>query len=124
MIKKRPKNLDLTTVSFPVPAISSILHRITGVVLFIAVPILLWMLQKSLDSAGYAELQAMFSESFLWQLILWAILTSVAYHVIAGVRHLLMDLGIGESLKGGRRGAWSVLILSVISAVLLGVWVW
>ncbi|GAA4352352.1 succinate dehydrogenase, cytochrome b556 subunit [Kangiella taiwanensis] len=124
MIKKRPKNLDLTTVSFPVPAISSILHRITGVVLFIAVPILLWMLQKSFDSAGYAELQAMFTESFLWQFILWAILTSVAYHVIAGVRHLLMDLGIGESLEGGRRGAWSVLVLSGIAAVLLGVWVW
>ena len=124
MIKKRPKNLDLTTVSFPVPAISSILHRITGVVLFIAVPILLWMLQKSLDSAGYAELQAMFTESFLWQFILWAILTSVSYHVIAGVRHLLMDLGIGESLKGGRRGAWSVLVLSAIAAVLLGVWIW
>lgn len=124
MIKKRPKNLDLTTVSFPVPAISSILHRITGVVLFIAVPILLWMLQKSFDSAGYAELQAMFTESFLWQFILWAVLTSVAYHVIAGVRHLLMDLGIGESLEGGRRGAWSVLVLSAISAVLLGVWVW
>jgi succinate dehydrogenase / fumarate reductase cytochrome b subunit len=124
VIKKRPKNLDLTTVSFPVPAISSILHRITGVVLFIAVPILLWMLQKSFDSAGYAELQAMFTESFLWQFILWAILTSVAYHVIAGVRHLLMDLGIGESLEGGRRGAWSVLVLSAISAVLLGVWVW
>ena len=124
MIKKRPKNLDLTTVSFPVPAISSILHRITGVVLFIAVPILLWMLQKSFDSAGYAELQAMFTESFLWQFILWAILTSVAYHVIAGVRHLLMDLGIGESLEGGRRGAWSVLVLSGLAAVLLGVWVW
>jgi succinate dehydrogenase / fumarate reductase cytochrome b subunit len=124
VIKKRPKNLDLTTVSFPVPAISSILHRITGVVLFIAVPILLWMLQKSFDSAGYAELQAMFTESFLWQFILWAILTSVAYHVIAGVRHLLMDLGVGESLEGGRRGAWSVLVLSAISAVLLGVWVW
>ncbi|WP_345291445.1 succinate dehydrogenase, cytochrome b556 subunit [Kangiella marina] len=124
MIKKRPKNLDLTTVRFPVPAISSILHRITGVVLFIAVPILLWMLQKSFDSAGYAELQAMFTESFLWQFILWAILTSVAFHVIAGVRHLLMDLGIGETLKGGRRGAWSVLVLSAIAAVLLGVWVW
>ncbi|WP_046561002.1 succinate dehydrogenase, cytochrome b556 subunit [Kangiella geojedonensis] len=124
MIKKRPKNLDLTTVRFPVPAISSILHRITGVVLFIAVPILLWMLQKSFDSAGYAELQSMFTESFLWQFILWAILTSVAYHVIAGVRHLLMDLGIGESLEGGRRGAWSVLVLSAIAAALLGVWVW
>ncbi|MBV36314.1 succinate dehydrogenase, cytochrome b556 subunit [Kangiella japonica] len=124
MIKKRPKNLDLTTVRQPIPAISSILHRITGVVLFIAMPILLWMLQKSFDSAGYAELHAMFTESFLWQFILWAILTSVVYHVFAGVRHLLMDMGIGETLKGGRVSAWSVIILSAISAVLLGVWVW
>lgn len=66
----------------------------------------------------------MFTESFLWQFILWAILTSVVYHVLAGVRHLLMDMGIGESLKGGRASAWSVIILSAISAVLLGVWVW
>jgi len=112
------------TVRFPVPAISSILHRITGIVLFIAVPIILWMLQKSFDSAGYAELQSMFGESLLWQFILWAILTSLAFHVIAGVRHLLMDLGIGESLEGGRRGAISVLVLALVSAVLLGVWIW
>jgi len=82
------------------------------------------MLQKSLTPAGFAELQKMFTHSFLWQFIIWAITTAVTYHVIAGVRHLLMDLGIGESLEGGRRGAWLVIILSVIAAALLGVWVW
>ncbi|AUD79061.1 succinate dehydrogenase, cytochrome b556 subunit [Kangiella profundi] len=124
MNQKRPTNLNLATIRFPVPAISSILHRITGVILFFAVPILLWMLQKSFTPAGFNELKTMFAESFLWQFVLWAITTAVAYHVIAGVRHLLMDMGIGESLEGGRRGAWLVIILSAIAAVVLGVWVW
>jgi len=48
----------------------------------------------------------------------------LAYHVIAGVRHLLMDLGIGESLEGGKRGAISVLLLGVVAAALIGVWLW
>ena len=112
------------TVRFPVTAISSILHRITGVLLFIAVPILLWMLQKSLTSTGFIELKGMLADSFLWQFIFWAILVSVTFHIVAGVRHLLMDAGIGESLEGGTRGAWIVIILSAIAAILLGVWVW
>lgn len=112
------------TVRFPVTAISSILHRITGVILFFAIPILLWALQKSFNPTGFAEIQEGLNNSFLCQFVFWAILTSVAYHVIAGVRHLLMDAGIGESLEGGKRGAMIVIILSAITAVLLGVWVW
>lgn len=112
------------TVRFPVTAISSILHRITGVVLFIAIPIILWALQKSFNPAGFAELQDGLNNNFICQFVFWAILTSVAYHVIAGFRHLLMDAGIGESLEGGKRGAMMVLVVSAIVAVLLGVWVW
>lgn len=82
------------------------------------------MLQKSFTPAGFNELKTMFAESFLWQFVLWAITTAVAYHVIAGVRHLLMDMGIGETLEGGRRGALLVIILSATAAVALGVWVW
>lgn len=112
------------TVRFPVTAISSILHRITGVVLFIAIPILLWALQKSFNPAGFAELQEHLNSNFICQFVFWAILTALAFHIIAGVRHLLMDAGIGESLEGGKRGAWIVLILSAIVAIALGVWVW
>lgn len=112
------------TVRFPVTAISSILHRITGVILFFAIPVLLWALQKSFNPAGFAELKEGLNNHFLCQFALWAVTTAVAYHVIAGVRHLLMDMGIGESLEGGTRGAWMVIILSAIVAVLLGVWVW
>lgn len=113
------------TVRFPVTAISSILHRITGVVLFFAIPLLICALQHSLSSAeDFVELKYALNNDFLHQLVLWGILASLAFHIIAGLRHLLMDMGIGESLEGGTRGAWIVIILSVVAAAALGVWVW
>ncbi len=48
----------------------------------------------------------------------------LAYHIIAGVRHLLMDAGIGESLEGGRMGSYAAIVLGAVVAVILGVWIW
>jgi len=122
--KQRPVNLDLTTISFPVTAISSILHRITGVFLVIGIPVLLWMLATSLSSKeGFSQI-SQFLATGLGSFVLWAILTAIAFHIIAGVRHLLMDAGIGESLEGGMRGAKIVLVLAVLAAIGLGVWIW
>ncbi|NVJ51294.1 MAG: succinate dehydrogenase, cytochrome b556 subunit [Gammaproteobacteria bacterium] len=124
MNKQRPVNLDLTSISFPVTAISSILHRITGVFLVIGIPVLLWMLATSLSSAeGFSQISQFIATGF-GSLVLWAILTAIAFHIIAGVRHLLMDAGIGESLAGGMLGAKIVLVLAVLAAIGLGVWIW
>lgn len=46
------------------------------------------------------------------------------YHILAGVRHLLMDAGIGETLEGGRFGSYAVIILGVVAAISIGVWIW
>jgi succinate dehydrogenase / fumarate reductase cytochrome b subunit len=122
--KQRPVNLDLTTISFPVTAISSILHRITGVFLVIGIPILLWLLGASLESKqGFDEATNYIASGF-GKFLFWAILSSITYHIIAGVRHLLMDAGIGETLAGGSRGAIIVIGLGVVAAALLGVWLW
>ncbi|MCO7223451.1 succinate dehydrogenase, cytochrome b556 subunit [Pleionea sp. CnH1-48] len=124
MKKQRPVNLNLLSIRFPVTAISSILHRISGVVLFIGVPVLLWLLGLSLESqTGFEKASAFISAGF-GKFLFWAILTALAYHIIAGIRHLLMDAGIGETLSGGMNGARAVLVLGVIAAVLLGVWLW
>jgi len=77
----------------------------------------------SFTSKGFAEVKAILS-SGIAKFIFWAILSMLSYHIIAGVRHLLMDAGIGESLEGGRRGSYSVLVLGVIGAALIGVWLW
>lgn len=120
----RPVNLDLMTIKLPVPAIASILHRISGVLLFLALPILVCLLSESLDGAsGFAKAQAQLST--VWgKLVMWAILSATIYHWVAGVRHLIMDLGFGESLKAGRCSAKAALALSAILIVLAGVWLW
>ncbi|WP_444930074.1 succinate dehydrogenase, cytochrome b556 subunit [Microbulbifer sp. SSSA002] len=124
MNKNRPVNLDISTIKLPATAVVSILHRISGVVLFVVVALLLWMLDASLESEqGFAEIAAIFS-SIPAKLILWASLAALIYHILAGVRHLFMDMGIGESLEGGRRSAVSVLALAVILILLAGVWLW
>ncbi|KAF0809128.1 succinate dehydrogenase, cytochrome b556 subunit [Alcanivorax sp. S71-1-4] len=124
MNDKRPVNLDLTTIKFPVTALASITHRITGVAIFLALPILLWMLDRSLASPeSFAQLKDLLATPIA-KLVVWAMLAALIFHLVAGIKHLIMDLGIGESLEGGRRGATLVFIISVVLILLAGVWVW
>ena len=81
------------------------------------------MLAKSLESeAAFEELQLLLS-SLLGKIVLWGIVASFTFHVVAGFRHLLMDLGIGESLQGGKTGSVLVLIVSAILIAVEGVWI-
>lgn len=124
MKSQRPVNLELTKFSFPLAAIVSILHRISGIFLFAGTAVLLWLLDASLASEErFLALQETLTQP-LWQIVIWAVLAALAYHVMAGVRHLLMDVGIGDSLKGGRRSALLTLVLAVILMILAGVWLW
>ncbi|KGD66350.1 MULTISPECIES: succinate dehydrogenase, cytochrome b556 subunit [Alcanivorax] len=124
MNDKRPVNLDLSTIKFPVTAIASITHRVTGVAIFLALPILLWMLDRSLASPeSFADLKELMT-SPLVKLVVWAILAVLLYHLVAGIRHLIMDTGVGETLEGGRRGAKLVFIISAVLILLVGGWIW
>lgn len=124
MNKNRPVNLDLATIKLPITAYVSILHRVSGVVLIAGVAVLLCMLDSSLESAeSFASLKASL-QAPLYQLIIWATLAALAYHMVAGVRHLIMDCGIGETLEGGRLGAKILIAVAVVLIVLAGVWVW
>jgi succinate dehydrogenase / fumarate reductase cytochrome b subunit len=58
------------------------------------------------------------------KIILWVFSSSLTYHLLAGIRHMLMDMGYGEDLSAGRRSAVSVIVLAVILIALLGVWIW
>lgn len=124
MNTNRPVNLDIRTIRMPITAIASILHRISGVVLFLALPYILWMLSGALGSESDYKTVVMHLESGIGRFALWAILSALSYHVIAGVRHLLMDIGVGETKQGGRTGAVLVLLLSALSFIGWGVWVW
>lgn len=121
MKDKRPVNLDIGSFHLPLTSYTSITHRITGVILFVGIAILLWLLDRSLASpAGFDSLR----ESLLVKLLLWGVLSALAFHTVAGVRHLLMDVGVGESKTGGFQGARATIVISLILIVFAGVWVW
>ena len=123
MHKTRPKNLNLFTIRFPLPAIVSILHRISGVLLFIMIPFMLWGLHYSLTLSGFDELHAWFRDGYV-KFALWLFFLPFCYHLVAGIRHLLSDIHIGDSLKGGRAGAMLVMVISLLLVILAGVWLW
>ena len=120
----RPVNLNLFKFHFPIMAIVSVVHRITGVVIFLLIPLLLYTLHASLISLeSFANLQKNLGHSFS-KVIILAILACAIYHLFAGIRHLVMDLGWGEGKTVGRVTAWLVILLSIVAVVLLGVWLW
>ncbi len=123
--KQRPVNLDLTTIRFPVTAISSILHRVTGVITLVAVGILLWLLGLSLSSPeGFLQAAAIM-DSFFVKFIMWGILTALAFHTVGGIRHMMMDFGfLAETMDVGRRSAYLSFVITVVLSILAGVLVW
>ncbi|HTO17784.1 MAG TPA: succinate dehydrogenase, cytochrome b556 subunit [Pseudomonas sp.] len=124
MNSQRPVNLDLRTIKLPVTAYTSILHRVSGVILFLGLVVLLYGLDMSLASEeSFEELKACLA-SPLAKLVIWGLLSALLYHLVAGIRHLFMDAGVGETLEGGKLGSKIVIAVAVVLIVLAGVWVW
>ncbi|KTD66582.1 succinate dehydrogenase, cytochrome b556 subunit [Legionella santicrucis] len=124
MNKKRPVNLDLVSFKYPPMAIASILHRISGVVLFLLLPIMLFILGQSVQSEeSFFHVKNLLSQS-CYKMVVWAFGTAMIYHLLAGIRHLLMDIGFGEHLHAGRNSAVFVIALTVLLTIFLGIWIW
>lgn len=127
MKSNRPVNLSLSTVLLvnlksPV-AIASILHRISGVVIFLLIPVLLYILQESLVSeAAFQNVKDNILGGFIGGGLVFIALAGLIYHVIVGTKHLIQDFGIGESLQGGRNFAWAALALSAVGIALAFFW--
>lgn len=119
-MNKRPVNLDLTTIRLPLAGVLSILHRISGVIIFFGMPILLWMFGKSLSSeADFLELQNLLGNLF-YKLIFLGILAALSYHIIAGIKHLFMDKGIGETEGSAKIAGRLTIFFTLIAFILLG----
>ena len=119
----RPKNLNLLTIRFPLPAIVSIFHRLSGVALFLFIPFSMWVFHFSMTESGFMALSE-YLHGLVGKLILWLLLIPFCYHLVAGLRHLLTDIHIGSTLKGGRQGAMLTFIISAILIILAGFWIW
>jgi succinate dehydrogenase / fumarate reductase cytochrome b subunit len=121
---KRPVNLDLLTIKQPSTAIASILHRVSGVVIFLLLPFMLYALHHSLiSSEHFLRVQECF-ECGSVRFFIWIFFSALLYHCLAGIRHVIMDLGFGETVKVGRATATFVIVLGVIGILELGVYLW
>lgn len=124
MKDKRPVNLDISTISLPLAAYTSITHRISGIIVFVGIAILLWAFDMSLSTEdGFNQLKEV-ANTFIFKFVIWGILSALAYHLIAGIKHLLMDSGVGETKEAAPLGAKITIVVSLVLIIALGVWIW
>ena len=122
---KRPKHLNLLKIKLPLPAVVSIFHRVTGVLLFFpGIPLILFGFQMMLDSQqsfdqliGYLSIPALKLVCFLG---LWFFL----HHFCAGIRYLALDLHWGITLEQTRVTSKAVLVAGALLTLLIGVTIW
>jgi len=124
MKDNRPKHLALHHIKFPLPAIVSILHRISGVLLFLSLPFLLWTLQYSLRSIETFTLLSGMLQHPLSKLLLLLILWAFLHHFCAGIRYMAIDLDRGVKLAQARASSKWVLAVSLLLTVLIGARLW
>ena len=119
----RPVNISPTSY-LPIVALASITHRATGMALFVGTAYLIYLLDvASSSAAGFAQATVLLHGPG-GKIAAWAVLATLGYHFIAGIKHLLLDFHVGDSLQGARLGSQITLTLAALSAVLAGVWLW
>jgi succinate dehydrogenase / fumarate reductase cytochrome b subunit len=122
---ERPVYLNLLAIRQPIPAIISILHRLSGALLFlVGIPLLLWAVQQSLASPEtWAALRATLAHP-IGKLLLLGLVWAYLHHFCAGIRYLLLDLHIGTELKPLRLSSYTVLIVSLALTAIVGARLW
>jgi succinate dehydrogenase / fumarate reductase cytochrome b subunit len=125
MVKPRPVYLDLPRIRLPLPGIVSILHRISGAVLFLfGIPLLLAVVGLSLASPeSFASVKETLANPLV-KLILLGFAWAYLHHFCAGIRYLLLDLHVGVELPAARRSGVIVLVVSLVLTLIVGVRLW
>ena len=114
----RPVFFKLTQIQMPVGALTSITHRIAGIVLALGIPSGFYAVHLSLASVQSYEHLTRLANTGLFKAALILFVWALSHHLLAGVRHLLMDIGIGSHLASARCSAWSVNAGGVVMALL------
>lgn len=125
---KRPVNLSLGMVlevnmKSPV-AMASILHRISGIIVFLLIPVLLYILQGSLASQeSFDAIKESVFGGLIGRFVVFVALAGLIYHFFAGIKHLVMDFGVAEELQSGRTAATAVIAIAAVFIALAFFWV-
>lgn len=122
--QQRPVFFNVLQIAMPVGALTSIAHRISGVLLAASLPLAVYLLDQSLQSeAGYAAVTLWLEHSAV-KFILVGLVWALSHHLLAGIRHLLMDIDVGSLLRVARLTAWVVNVVAVLFALWASVLLW
>jgi succinate dehydrogenase / fumarate reductase cytochrome b subunit len=122
--QKRPKFLNLFKIHLPVTGVNSFAHRVSGALMFLAIPGLIYLFGLSLrDSQGYAAAIALLGTPWV-KLICTLLAWSMAHHLLAGIRFLLFDVSVGAQLQAARASAWVVNFAGVFVFLLIAYKIW
>ncbi|NOT15106.1 MAG: succinate dehydrogenase, cytochrome b556 subunit [Methylotenera sp.] len=122
--KNRPKNLNLLTIRLPINAVVSILHRMSGVVLFLLIPPLLWSFQLSVTDVQSYDWLASLNQHVLVKLVLITCAWPFFHHFYAGIRHLAQDVHWMTSLQKAQLSSRLVLCLDTITVAIFAWQIW
>jgi succinate dehydrogenase / fumarate reductase, cytochrome b subunit len=130
---KRPefRNLnvfkDLVSYRLPLAGYVSILHRVSGVLMFLLLPFVIWLFDKSVSSEySFIQFKAAFRFGLLglpgvfWKLVVLALIWAYLHHLVAGLRHLYMDVNHAVSKEFGQRSAVVTFVISITMTLGLG----
>ena len=122
--RNRPKNLNLLTIRLPIPALVSIMHRVSGAFLFLLLPLMLWVLHQSLANTQSYQLALDVLHHPLIKVICLLVIWAYLHHACAGIRHLALDAHYGLRLNYARATSRAVLIISGLLTLRMGIWLW
>ena len=124
MKSQRPIFLNLFAITLPLAGVVSFAHRVTGIALFVGIAFALYALDMALASPeGFAAAGAMMQTGFA-RFIMLGLLFVLVFHIVAGIKHLLLDFHVGDSLAAARAGAIIVVVVSLLVTAVLGALLW
>ncbi len=123
-----PNNIRFNIIKsyvLPITAITSFMHRVTGVCMVICTPFLLWAFSFSRRSIeDFYYIKNVLIHSYWWSIILWIFLSSLSYHIFSGIRHIIMELGFTEEISCARVTSFITLSLGIVITIFWGFWIW
>jgi succinate dehydrogenase / fumarate reductase cytochrome b subunit len=121
----RPVDLQMLKFSWPVTAIASITHRISAVIIWVGLGILLATLYcASRSQADFAAVAELIETNFFAQFVLWGLLSAFGYYCMGTIKHLVQDMGFCEEFDSGKMISWVAISSGLLLSVLVGVYVW
>lgn len=121
-MKSKHIYLNLFLIDFPFTAITSIIHRISGIILFIAIPIILYFFKISIESESSFEIAKTLFSQFHIKIMIYFVYLVFLYHMINGIKHIIMDLGFFDGKNESRNfsiiSTFFILTIYILSLII------